>query len=95
MLKVKDDVRPRNIVIAAAVANVSAEMETTLVVTAGIDGTHMEGSKHYSGEALDIRKFTLQSDQRKDFLVRIRKHLGPSYDVVEEPDHFHIEYDPK
>ena len=57
-----------------------------LVVTAGQDGKHMAGSKHYVGLAVDIR-FPLRDE--------IRAALGPGWDVVWEKDHVHLEWDPK
>ena len=57
-----------------------------LVITAGDDGKHMVGSKHYEGLAVDIR-FPLRDE--------IRATLGPDWDVVWEKDHIHAEYDPK
>ena len=57
-----------------------------LVVTAGKDGKHMVGSKHYEGLAADLR-FPLRDE--------IKAVLGPGWDVVWEKDHIHIERDPK
>ena len=65
----------------------------SLVITSALDGTHKPGSKHPAGHALDLRSRTLpdvfgMADQ-------LRAIIGPDYDVVVEPDHIHIEYDPK
>ena len=63
------------------------------VITAGLDGKHKKGSKHYKGRALDFR--TRQLDDPQAFTVEIRTKLGDAYDVVLESTHLHIEYDPK
>lgn len=65
-----------------------------MVITAIFDGTHMEGSKHYTGNAFDVRRWYVGS-RVKEFIARLKTALGPNYDVVNEPTHIHIEYDPK
>jgi hypothetical protein len=68
------------------------------VVTSGLDGEHMTGSKHYSGNAVDIRLPTWygRSEATNDtVLAEIRLAVGKDYDVVYERDHYHVEYDPK
>jgi hypothetical protein len=95
MLKVKSGVTPRLIVIAAAAANVSNDLGLTLVVTSGTDGKHMKGSKHYTGEALDIRRSNIASERVSMVCELLRARLGKNYDVVLERTHIHVEYDPK
>jgi hypothetical protein len=66
------------------------------VITSGRDGTHMQTSKHYSGEALDFRRW--QSDgigRTTDIVEELRRELGDDYDVVLEATHIHVEYDPR
>ena len=66
------------------------------VLTSGTDGTHKEGSLHYKGMAIDLRTRDLTVDQRMGVFHYLRAILEPlGYDVVVEPDHFHVEYDPK
>ena len=62
-----------------------------MVVTSARDGVHGVNSKHYTGEAVDlrIRDFT---DMWKQYL---QKALGKDWDVVIEQDHLHLEWDPK
>lgn len=94
MLKVKTNVTPKNLVIAAAVANVAEVMGLTLVITSGTDGVHMPKSKHYTGEALDIRISNLGNSVGA-VVQSLRDRLGHGYDIVLEKDHIHIESDPK
>jgi len=65
-----------------------------MVITAIFDGTHMDGSKHYEGNAFDMRRWHVGL-RVKEFIARLKTALGPDYDVVNEPTHIHIEYDPK
>lgn len=71
------------------------------VVTSVNDSSHMEGSKHYSGNALDIRTHDWYFERTLrilDLILKVLKPLG--YDVIFESkgtpnEHIHIEYDPK
>lgn len=64
-----------------------------MTITSGNDGIHMRGSKHYSNEAIDIRKF----DMKNPAVVteEIKEYLGKDYDVILKKTHIHIEYDRK
>lgn len=54
---------------------------------------HMKGSKHYTGDAIDIRKI----DMKNPNIIwrRLKEILGTNYDVINEKTHIHIEYDKK
>ncbi len=100
-LKVLSTVRPKSLVIAAAVINIANAMglEKDMVITSANDGRHMTGSKHYTGEALDIRTKTLTMDERVGFIDHLKRKLGSNYDVVLEDlgranEHLHVERDP-
>ena len=63
-----------------------------LIITSTYEGNHGGGSLHYGNDAFDVRlalKFT------GTIVGRVSRELGLDYDVVEKPDHVHIEYDPK
>jgi len=67
------------------------------VITSGIEGTHKENSKHYQGEAVDLRSREYTEEQAV-YLMTWIKNRFPSCDVVDEREtasHIHIEYDPK
>lgn len=70
-------------------------------ITSTTDGKHMEGSKHYTGNAIDVgirssSTFQFFSKAIQIALVAaIKAVLGADYDVVLESDHIHVEYDPK
>lgn len=99
MVKIKTGVKPKILVILAAVANASQALDHDVVVTSGNDSTHMTGSKHYRYEALDIRSKNFPSAKAKrEFIRAVQKRLGPSYQIILESEgrmneHIHIEYD--
>lgn len=63
-----------------------------LVITSTNDGVHIASSLHYHNDAIDIRYIPgIVSDLTKG----LKHQLGKDFDVVEEADHLHIEYDPK
>ena len=66
-----------------------------LVWTAGLDGKHMEGSKHYTGEAVDLRTRYFNVATQRVVTKELRKRLGSQYDVVMHKTHIHAEFDPK
>jgi hypothetical protein len=68
-----------------------------IFITAILDGEHMEGSKHYDGDAFDIRILygMYTKAQVQDLVQNLRDNLGKDYDVVLHKTHIHIEYDPK
>ena len=94
-LRVKAGVRPHNLIIAAAAANFGESIGKDMIITSGIDGQHMEGSRHYTGEALDFRRSHLSPEECDLFVGDLRRRLDRDYDVVLESDHVHCEYDPK
>ena len=63
-------------------------------VTFGTNGTHSADSLHYSGNAVDLRVWGLSDAQRADYAQQIRDLVGDNYDVIDEGDHIHVEYDP-
>jgi len=54
----------------------------------------ISGSLHYSGNAIDLRTRDLSNNQRQCTTERLRDALGSDYDVINEGDHIHVEYDP-
>jgi len=101
MLSLKAGVLPRGmsteILLAVIVANdVYTGMGVDLVLTSIVDGSHSRGSRHYQGDAIDLRTRNFPTDaDAKTASDRIRERLGADYDVVLEGNHIHVEYDPK
>jgi len=65
--------------------------ESLLTITSGREGVHMEGSKHYTGEAIDCRTRHLDFQHRKWIVQRLQMKLKAEFDVVLEHSHIHIE----
>ena len=69
-----------------------------VVITSCRDGQHMEKSKHYSGDAIDVRlvsKFNTTENVDVKVLADTRVALGDQFDLVLEHDHYHLELDVK
>lgn len=73
-----------------------SDAESRVVLAHGIDGVHSRASRHYLAAAED---FVLRDqgdvELRSDFYRVAADRLGPEYDLVDEKDHFHLEFDPK
>ncbi len=63
------------------------------VETSGTEGEHSDGSLHPFGYALDFRTNYFTSQQKHLAVLELRSALGLNYNVIEEPDHIHVEYD--
>jgi hypothetical protein len=66
-----------------------------LVITSGSDSTHMAGSKHYAGEAIDLRSKTLGA-LKSTVVATLRDELGSQFTVLlehegEPNEHVHIQ----
>ena len=66
-------------------------------VTSANDSTHMKTSRHYSNEAFDIRTSNVLEGEEavQKWADNIKKELGKDYDVINEKNHLHLEFDPK
>lgn len=63
------------------------------IVTSGSEGQHMAGSLHYVGKAVDLRTRDLSSLQVVQLIASLRAWLGEDFDVIDESNHIHVEYD--
>jgi hypothetical protein len=63
--------------------------------TSGLEGRHGRNSLHFAGLAFDIGKRGVP----QTFVGKVRddlaERLGDQFDVVDESDHWHIEYQPE
>jgi hypothetical protein len=106
MLKVKNEVRPKSLVIVAAFVNAALEMglfktlRGDMLITSALDGVHKRNSAHYAGLAVDLRTKNFPGKVEKfEFVDRVKARLGDRYDVILEDldgpnEHLHVELDP-
>lgn len=66
-----------------------------MTVTSLKDGKHMMKSLHYVGKAADIRISNVRKMDTIHIFKALIEALTDDFDVVLEPTHIHIEYDPK
>lgn len=71
--------------------------EKALTVTAGLDGKHMPGSKHYLGCAVDLRTHSVPRAALGELLRDVKGLLNADFFVqiegLNEPDeHMHLQY---
>ena len=66
-----------------------------LTITSANDSQHMDSSLHYSGFAVDLRTKDLPPADVPEIAEAIKAQLGSQYDVIQEMDHIHVEFDPK
>jgi len=86
----------------AAVATIDTVSRRTIgrgaIITSGVDGTHRDGSKHYTGNAVDLRTNDLAVSTINVYARELDEALngrGHRFDVLIASNHIHIEYDPK
>jgi len=74
------------------------EYGVDFVVTSGVEGRHKENSKHYEGLAIDVRsREFIDGSKGKEcasFCETLRERLDSAYEIIQESNHIHIEYDP-
>jgi len=70
------------------------------VITSANDSTHMDGSLHPKGLAIDIRTRDIHPELVPELVKAIKLRINGSvlldtpYQVIVEIDHIHIEFDP-
>lgn len=69
--------------------------EVCAVVTSGNDSKHGPNSYHAQDRAIDVRFWGIKEEDRTQVAINLRKWLPAFYDVVTEPDHYHLEADAK
>lgn len=52
------------------------------------------GAEHHAGIGLDFRTRDIPPSLRPDFAELVRRALGPTFEVLLEPDHLHIDLYP-
>lgn len=85
-------IRPELLLALMILSDLCSWSGTIVIVTHILDGIHMRNSLHYTGAAVDF--VTAIDVDRAIWIEELRDRLGVSYDVVDEVDHVHIEYQP-
>lgn len=90
-------IRPEMVLAVIAADRIWQEAGYELVITSGRDGRHKPGSLHYSGNGLDFRTLGAGMDKAtaRALAARLKTALGEQWDVIDEGDHIHVEFDPK
>jgi hypothetical protein len=86
---------PETVLAITVAGDIFNRFKKEMVITSGTDGQHSHRSLHYTGHAVDIRSRHLTQDQKSAIARLLKDALGDEYDVVVEPDHFHVEFDPR
>ena len=100
-MKIKADVSTANVTPAIwyAVGVLEAlyyKHGQSLVVTSLTDGKHSESSLHYVGKAVDVRTKDVNHFTLDQIVAEVKQLMRPlGFDVVQEADHLHVEFDPK
>jgi hypothetical protein len=83
------------IVIAMMIAcEVYREFGLDMVGTSLTDGKHGAHSHHLKGMAVDLGVTGMTAQQRQDCAAEITARLSAQYQVIDEGDHIHLEFDP-
>ncbi len=64
-----------------------------MTLTSGRDGKHGKHSHHHKGLAWDIRIWDIR-ELIDEYVLAIQAELGEKYQVFNESDHIHCEFDP-
>ncbi len=86
--------KPQIVLAAAICSDTFDKHRCDCVITSANDSSeHMIGSKHYYGEAIDIRTKNIDHETMCAIVEELKLFLGEEFDVVLESDHLHVEYD--
>jgi len=89
-------IAPEMALAAVVVDSVFRDYGLGCVITSVTDSDHGTGSLHYCGMAFDLRRRHITDDDLlRQIMAELKRRLGPDFDVVLEPTHIHVEYDPK
>ena len=86
-------IRPE--IIVGLMAAISYHPKTTVTITSALEGKHMRSSKHYIGQAIDLRTDNIDFGEAARWRNQLAVALGRDFDIILEEDHLHIEFDPK
>lgn len=100
-MRIKPGVDIRNLTVhGLLILMVAQQLRPKVRLTSGKDGKHKLGSKHYTGDAVDLGCKEFDSEENRAFVANLKSSLGMDFDVLWENvgsanEHIHVEYDPK
>ncbi|HUW12296.1 MAG TPA: hypothetical protein VM537_21400 [Anaerolineae bacterium] len=102
MIRIKPGVdlsnlQPQMLLAILVVASIyREEFKSDLTITSGRDGKHRH-VLHYVGQAVDFRTRDLILSDQERIEGLATAALGDQYDAIHEinPDHLHVEFDPR
>lgn len=69
-----------------------ADFGQPFTITSLSEGQHLVGSKHYIGQAADLRTRDLDPSTIPQLVATLKSNLGSQYFVQREADHIHVQY---
>lgn len=90
-------IRPEMSAAFPIIESVFVAMGYEAILTSGTEGVHKQGSLHPKGLATDWRSRHVREDLKQLLLAKLQKALQKQFQVFleKDPEHFHIEFDPK
>ncbi len=91
------NLKPAGIVMLYALQRVAETRDVYFVITATDNGKHDPNSKHYKGEALDVRSNTFSNEMARKLMYDVMEILGLEYfyglleDYDKPNEHFHFQ----
>ncbi len=95
MIKPGVDVRgiqPEILLARIIAGEIFARYGVAAIITSALDGKHSKNSKHYTGQAIDLRTRHMDARLRPVIAEAIKKALGRRYFVLLEKDHIHVQF---
>jgi len=87
-------VKPEILLALMVACEVYNEFGIDMTVTSLTDSKHGAHSHHYKGLAVDLGVVGMNADQVEDCRKEIQRRVCSQYQVINEKNHIHIEYDP-
>lgn len=72
--------------------NIYSSFGQPFTVTSLTEGQHVTNSKHYTGQAADLRINGVDPAAVPQIAQTLQSQLGPQYYVLLEGDHIHVQY---
>lgn len=88
-------IQPEAVLAMVVADGIFRHMALPCVITSVTGGKHMKGSLHPRGLAFDIRTRSLSNTNKVFLLSELTNSLPNDFDIVDENDHIHVEFDPK